>query len=107
MSLPGAERGRYARLLAGGFDLVIEGAVAYRLSIIGSADILGEYPDSESLFRDVVRLTSAGTPPHRLAMGVRLASGRYVQQGRGSSLVRLAEMALGIPRERRSRRGTV
>jgi hypothetical protein len=103
MSAPGAERGRYARLLAGGFDIEIDGAVAYRLWSVGSGDVLGEYPDSKSLFREVIRLMATGTPPDRLAMHVRLPSGGYVRQGRGISLVGLAEMAMGIPRKRPSR----
>jgi len=91
------ERGRWAERLAHGFEVVVEGAVAYRLRNDATGEILGEYPDSRHLFLEAIHRVDTGTPARALAMDVLTHRGRYVPQGGGTSLLDLAEAALDIP----------
>jgi hypothetical protein len=97
------ERGRWAERLAHGFEVVVEGALAYRLRNVATGEVLGEYPDSRHLFLEAIRRVDTGTPAGALAMDVLTQRGRYVAQGGGTSLLDLAEAALDVPSRRRRR----
>ena len=98
------ERGRLARLLADGFDVVIDGVTAYRLRNTRSADVIGEWPESRPLFVAALEQVAGGVPPDALAVDIRIGRRPYEHESDGLILVGLAQAALGIPRRRRPAR---
>ena len=65
---PRWERGRYARMLADGFRLHIDGAVAYRVRLLPSNKELGRFPTSAEAARLVERELAAGRHERTLAL---------------------------------------
>ena len=103
MRCPGAERGRYARLLAGGYDVVITGGTGFRLRDSRSGHVIGEFADTRDVFIATLAEVANGIPSRALRMDVRIPTGEYELETGGDTLVHLAQSALGAPNEQPKR----
>jgi hypothetical protein len=83
-----------------GFDIRVDGAVAYAVRLIPSNQPLGEYDDTTRAFARVLDEIEAGRHQRTLAVDVCLPAGRRDLIAAGARLERLARSALVRPQPR-------
>ena len=90
-------RGRFLGMEKG-FDIRVDGALAYAVRLIPSNRPLGAYPDSNRAFSKVLDEIDAGRHERTLALDVCLPGDRRDLMAAGARLERLARSALVRPR---------
>jgi hypothetical protein len=100
------EIGRYARMEADGFGIVIDGAVEYSLRLIPSNKILGRFASTRDAWPAILAAVEHGMPPKCLVLDWHWANGRRGRVSSGRLLVSTARSGLGLdmgqPRMRRA-----
>ena len=90
------EIGRYARMEAAGFGIVIDGAVEYSLRLIPSNKILGRFASTREAWPAVLAAVERGMPPKCLVLDWHWANGRRGRVSSGRLLVSTARSGLGL-----------
>jgi hypothetical protein len=98
------EFGRYARIEADGFGIVIDGAVEYSLRLIPSNKILGRFASTREAWPAVLAEIERGIPAKCLVLDWHWANGRRGRVSSGRLLVSTARSGLGLDRVRRHMR---
>lgn len=89
------EIGRYARMEADGFGIVIDGAVGYSLRLIPSNKILGRFVSTREVWPAVLAAVERGIPAKCLILDWHWANGRRGRVSSGRLLVSTARSGLG------------
>ena len=90
------EIGRYARMEADGFSIVIDGAVGYSLRLIPSNKILGRFATTSEAWPVVLAAVERGMPARCLVLDWHWANGRRGRVTSGRLLVWTARAGLGL-----------
>jgi hypothetical protein len=90
------EIGRYARMEAEGFGIVIDGAVGYSLRLIPSNKILGRFGSTREAWPAVLAAVERGMPAKCLILDWHWANGRRGRVSSGRLLVSTARSGLGL-----------
>jgi hypothetical protein len=90
------EIGRYARMEADGFGIVIDGAVGYSLRLIPSNKILGRFATTREAWPVVLAAVERGMPARCLILDWHWANGRRGRVSSGRLLVSTARSGLGL-----------
>ena len=90
------EVGRYARMEADGFGIVIDGAVGYSLRLIPSNKILGRFVSTREAWPAVLSAVERGMPARCLILDWHWANGRRGRVSSGRQLVLTARSGLGL-----------
>jgi hypothetical protein len=98
------EFGRYARMEADGFGIVIDGAVGYSLRLVPSNKILGLFASTREAWPAVLAETERGIPAKCLVLDWHWANDRTGRVSSGRLLVSTARAGLGLDSVRRHMR---
>ena len=98
------EFGRYARMEADGFGIVIDGAVEYSLRLIPSNKILGRFASTHEAWPAVLAEIERGIPAKCLVLDWHWPNGRRGRVSSGRLLVSTARSGLGLAGARRHMR---
>jgi hypothetical protein len=90
------EIGRYARIEADGFGIVIDGPVGYSLRLIPSNKVLGRFPSTHEAWPAVLAAVERGIPARCLILDWHWADGRRGRVSSGRLLVLTARSGLGL-----------
>ena len=90
------EIGRYARMEAAGFGIVIDGAVEYSLRLTPSNKILGRFVSTREAWPAVLAAVERGMPPKCLILDWHWANGRRGRVSSGRLLASPARSGLGL-----------
>lgn len=90
------EMGRYARMEADGFGIVIDGAVGYSLRLTPSNKILGRFTSTREAWPVVLAEVERGIPARCLILDWHWANGRRGRVSSGRQLVLTARSGLGL-----------
>jgi len=91
-----AEIGRYARMEADGFGIVIDGAVGYSLRLTPSNKVLGRFVSTREAWPAVLAAVERGIPAKCLILDWHWANGRRGRVSSGRLLVSTARSGLGL-----------
>lgn len=89
------EIGRYARMEADGFSIVIDGAVGYSLRLIPSNKIVGRFVSTREAWPAILAEVGRGIPAKCLVLDWHGADGRRGRVSSGRLLVSIARSGLG------------
>ena len=89
------EFGRYARMEADGFGIVIDGAVGYSLRLIPSNKILGRFASTREAWPAVLAEIERGMPAKCLVLDWHWANGERGRVSSGRTLAFLARTGIG------------
>jgi|ERR1035437_4589960 hypothetical protein len=90
------EIGRYGRMEADGFGIVIDGAVGYSLRLIPSNKILGRFTSTREAWPAVLAAVERGMPAKCLVLDWHGADGRRGRVSSGRRLVMTARSGIGL-----------
>ena len=90
------EIGRYARMEADGFGIVIDGAVGYSLRLVPSNKILGRFVSTREAWPAVLAAIERGMPTKCLILDWHWVNGRRGRVSSGRQLVSTARSGLGL-----------
>ncbi len=90
------EVGKYARMEADGFGIVIDGAVAYSLRLIPSNKIVGRFVSTREAWPAILAEMGRGIPAKCLMLDWHGADGRRGRVSSGRLLVSIARSGLGL-----------
>src|ERR1035437_8180312 len=90
------EIGRYDRMEAGGFGIVIDGAVGYSLRLIPSKKIVGRFVTTREAWPAVLAEVERGILAKCLVLDWHWANGRRGRVSSGRLLVSTARSGLGV-----------
>ena len=90
------EIGRYARMEADGFGIVIDEAVGYSLRLVPSNKILGRFVSTREAWPAVLAEVERGIPAKCLILDWHWANGRCGRVSSGRLLVSTARSGLGL-----------
>ncbi len=90
------EVGKYARMEADGFGIVIDGAVGYSLRLIPSNKIVGRFVSTREAWPAILAEVERGVPAKCLVLDWHWANGRRGRVGSGRLLVMTARSGLGL-----------
>ncbi len=90
------EVGRYARMEADGFGVVIDGAVGYSLRLIPSNTVVGRFASTREAWPAILAEVERGIPAKCLVLDWHWANGRRGRVGSGRLLVMTARDGLGL-----------
>ncbi len=93
------EVGKYARLEAEGFGIVIDGAVGYSLRLIPSNKIVGRFTSTHQAWPAILAEVARGIPAKCLVLDWHWEKGRRGRVSSGTTLEYLARSGLGLPAE--------
>jgi hypothetical protein len=98
------EIGRYARMEADGFGIVIDGAVGYSLRLTPSNKILGRFASTREAWPAVLAAVERGLPARCLVLDWHWENGRRGRVSSGRMLLLTARSGLGLDVDRSSMR---
>ncbi len=90
------EVGKYARMEADGFGIVIDGAVGYSLRLIPSNKIVGRFTSTREAWPAILAEVGRGIPAKCLVLDWHKADGGRGRVGSGRLLVLTARDGLGL-----------